>query len=64
MEKFTVKNLRSFAKRNNIRGYSKLPKEALQTLLINRLPREVFREKLQEELMSSLEVCLTMTFQN
>jgi len=46
MEKFTVKNLRSIAKRNNIRGYSKLWKEALQTLLINRLPREVFEKEI------------------
>jgi len=45
MEKFTVKNLRSITKRNNIRGYSKLRKEALQTLLINRLPREVFERE-------------------
>ena len=42
MEKFTVKNLSSIAKRNNIRGYSKLRKDALQTLLTNRPPREVF----------------------
>jgi len=42
MEKFAVKNLRSIAKRNNIRGYSKLRKEALQTLLRNRLLQEVF----------------------
>ena len=42
MEKFTVKKLRSIAKRNNIRVYSKLRKEALETLLINHLPPEVF----------------------
>jgi len=46
MEKFTVKNLHSIAKRNNIRGYSKLRKETLQTLLINRLPREVFEREI------------------
>jgi len=46
MEKLTVKNLRSIAKRNNIRGYSKLRKEALQTLMINRLPREVFEREI------------------
>jgi len=46
METFTVKNLRSIAKRINIRSYSKLRKEALQTLLINRLPREVFEREI------------------
>ena len=46
MEKFTVKNLRSIAKWNNIRGYSKLQKEALQTLLINRFSREVFEREI------------------
>jgi len=46
MEKFTVKNFRSIANRNNIRGYSKLRKEALQTLLINRLPREFFEREI------------------
>jgi len=45
MEKFT-ENLRSFAKRNNIRGYSKLRKQALQTLLRNRLPQEVFEREI------------------
>ena len=39
MEKFTVKNLRSIAKRNNIRGYSKLPKSELIAYLRTNLPR-------------------------
>ena len=42
----TLKYLKDVAKRNNIRGYSKLRKEALQTLLINRLPREVFEREI------------------
>jgi len=42
MEKFTIKIFRSIGKRNNIRGYSKLQKEDLKTLLINRLPRMVY----------------------
>jgi len=46
METLTVKNLRSIAKRINILGYSKLRKEALQTLLINLLPREVFEREI------------------
>jgi len=46
MEEFTVKNLCSIAKRNNIRGYPKLRKEALQTLLINRLPWEIFKREI------------------
>jgi len=35
----TLKYLKDVAKRNNIRGYSKLRKEDLKTLLRNRLPR-------------------------
>jgi len=46
MEKFTVKNLRSIAKRYNIRGYSKLRKEDLKTLLRNRLPRMVYEREI------------------
>ena len=40
------KNLRSITKRSNIRSYSKLWKEALQKLLINRLPQEVFEREI------------------
>jgi len=46
MEKFTTKNLRSIAKRNNIRGYSKLPKSELIAYLRTNFPRRV-----QEEIM-------------
>jgi len=47
MEKFTVKNLRSIAKRNNLGGYSKFPKSELIAYLRANLPRRV-----QEEIMS------------
>ena len=40
----TLKYLKDFAKRNNIRGYSKLRKEDLKTLLRNRLPKMVYEE--------------------
>ena len=40
----TLKYLEDVAKRNNIRGYSKLRKEDLKTLLRNRLPRMVYEE--------------------
>jgi len=40
----TLKYLKDVAKRNNIRGYSKLRKEDLKTLLRNRLPRMVYEE--------------------
>jgi len=40
----TLKYLKDVAKRKNIRGYSKLRKEDLKTLLRNRLPRMVFEE--------------------
>jgi len=46
MEKFTVKNLRSIAKRNNIRGYSKLRKEGLKSLLRNCLPGMVYEREI------------------
>ena len=46
MEKFTLKNLRSIAKRNNIQGYSKLRKEDLKTLLRNRLPWMVYEREI------------------
>jgi len=36
MEMFTVKNLRSIAKQNNIRDYSKLPKSELIASLGNK----------------------------
>jgi len=39
-----LKYLKDVAKRNNIRGYSKLPKEDLKTLLRNCLPRMVYEE--------------------
>ena len=44
----TLKYLKDVAKRKNIRGYSKLRKEDLKTLLRNRLPRMV-----NEEIMGS-----------
>jgi len=37
----TLKYLKDAAKRNSIRGYSKLRKDDLKTLLRNRLPRMV-----------------------
>ena len=40
----TLKYLKDVAKRKNIRGYSKLRKEDLKTLLRNRLPRMVYEE--------------------
>jgi len=40
----TLKYLKDVAKRKNIRGYSKLRKEDLKTLLRNRLPRVVHEE--------------------
>jgi len=40
----TSKHLKDVAKRNNIRGYSKLRKEDLKTLLRNRLPKMVYEE--------------------
>jgi len=42
----TLKYLKDVAKRNNIRGYSKLRKEDLKMLLRNRLPREVFEREI------------------
>jgi len=44
----TLKYLKDVAKRNNIRGYSKLRKEDLKTLLRNHLPRII-----NEEIMGS-----------
>ena len=41
MEKFTVNNFRSIAKRNNLGGYSKLPKSELIAYLRTNLPRRV-----------------------
>jgi len=46
MEKLTVKNLHSIAKRNNLGGDSKLPKSELIAYLRTNLPRRV-----QEEIM-------------
>jgi len=46
LPKFTAKNLRSIAKRNNLGGYSKLPKSELIAYLSTNLPRRV-----QEEIM-------------
>jgi len=46
MEKLTVKNLRSIAKRNNLGGYSKLPKSELIAYLRTNLSRRA-----QEEIM-------------
>jgi len=46
MVKLTVKNLHSIAKRNNLGGYSKLPKSELIAYLRTNLPRRV-----QEEIM-------------
>ena len=40
----TLKYLKDVAKRNNIRGFSKLRKEDLKTLLRNRLPRMLYEE--------------------
>jgi len=40
----TLKYLKDVAKRNNVRGYSKLRKEDLKTLLRNRLPKMVYGE--------------------
>jgi len=40
----TLKYLKDVAKRNNIRGYSKLRKEDLKTLLRNRLPWMIYEE--------------------
>ena len=40
----TLKYLKDVAKRKNIRGYSKLRKEDLKTLLRNRSPRKVYEE--------------------
>jgi len=40
----TLKYLQKIAKQKNIRGYSKLRKEGLKTLLRNRLPRGVYKE--------------------
>ena len=42
----TLKYLKDVAKRKNIRGYSKLRKEDLKTLLRNRLPRDVFEREI------------------
>ena len=42
----TVKYLKQVAKRNNIKNYSKLRKEGLQTLLRERLPIDVFTEEI------------------
>ena len=42
----TLKYLIDVAKRKNIRGYLKLRKEDLQTLLRNRLPRDVFEREI------------------
>jgi len=42
----TLKYLKDVAKRNNIRGYSKLRKEDLKTLLRNRLPRMVYEREI------------------
>jgi len=42
----TLKYLKDVAKRKNIRGYSKLRKEDLKTLLRNRLPRDVFEREM------------------
>jgi len=39
-----LKYLKDVAKRNNIRGYSKLRKEDLKRLLRNRPPRMVYEE--------------------
>ena len=40
----TLKYLKDVAKRNNIRGYSKLRKEDMKMLLRNRLPKMVYEE--------------------
>ena len=40
----TLKYLKDVAKRNNVRGYSKLWKEDLKTLLRNGLPKMVYEE--------------------
>ena len=39
-----MKYLQQIAKQNNIRGYSKLQKEDLKTLLRTRLPRMVYEK--------------------
>ena len=50
----TLKYLKDVAKRNNIRGYSKLRKEDLKTLLRNRLPRVVHEEIMGSGITRSL----------
>jgi len=58
----TVKHLKHVAKRNNIKNYSKLRKEALQTLLREHLPIDVFIEEIQrsnrEEFIRKLGVAI------
>jgi len=50
----TLKYLKDVAKRKHIRGYSKLRKEDLKTLLRNRLPRMIYEEIMRSGTTRSL----------